>query len=59
MPRHDLNAALARVLDALGWGYWVRDLATGAMVWSETFRRQHGIAAVDGHVKMTHLGHRN
>ncbi|WP_438437983.1 PAS-domain containing protein [Hydrogenophilus thermoluteolus] len=57
MPRHDLNAALARVLDALGWGYWVRDLATGAMVWSETFRRQHGIAADESPTREVFLAH--
>lgn len=57
MPRDDLNAALARVLDALGWGYWVRDLATGAMVWSETFRRQHGIAADESPTREVFLAH--
>ncbi len=40
MSEHD---RLVQVLDSLGLGFWRRDLTTGEMYWSDTFRRIHGI----------------
>ena len=34
----------SELLERLGVGHWVRNLETGEMWWSHSFRRQHGIA---------------
>ncbi|GAB6049470.1 EAL domain-containing protein [Hydrogenophilus islandicus] len=57
MNGNDHFSALSQVLDALEWGYWQRDLATGEMVWSETFRRQHGIALDEPALREVFLTH--
>ena len=48
-PRTRANSTPSEVhfselLERLGVGHWVRNLETGEMWWSHSFRRQHGIA---------------